>query len=144
MKRLLLLPLPWLLMLAVGAIAAALRYGLIESADVARLCEATHDVSCDLRHLTVTGFITGNIFGWPIGIFGWVAMAAAVLALRWQKLPLAWLAAATGLFAVILYCFIPGALALLIGCLRMVRLQATGATPVDHHGAADRQIHAQP
>lgn len=144
MKRLLCLTLSWLLVLVVGAIAAGLRYGLIESADVARICETSHALSCDLRHLTVTGFITGNIFGWAIGIFGWVAMAATVLALRWQKLPLAWLAAATGLFAVILYCFVPGALALLIGCLRLVRLQAAGPTPVDQHRAAERQVHAQP
>lgn len=144
MKRLLLLVLPWLLVLAVGVVAAMLRYGLIESADVARVCENSHVLSCDLRHLTVTGFITGNIFGWPIGIFGWVAMGATVLALCWPKVPVAWLATATGLFAVILYCFVPGALALLIGCLRLVRLQATGAAPVDQHRAADRKVQTQP
>jgi hypothetical protein len=144
MKRLLLLVLPWLLVLVVGAVAAFLRYGLVESADVARLCEASHVLACQLRHETVAGFITGNIFGWPIGIYGWVAMAATVLALRWQKLSLAWLATATGLFAVVLYCFVPGALALLVGCLRLVRLQAGGATPIDPHRNAERQVQAQP
>lgn len=144
MKRLFFLVLPWLLVLVVGAIAVVLRYGLVESADVARICETSHAFSCDLRHQTVTGFITGNLFGWPIGVYGWVAMAATVLALFWQKLPLAWLATASGLFAVILYCFVPGALALLLGCLRLVRLQAAGATPVDQHRTTHRQIHAQP
>lgn len=146
MKRLLCLILPWLLVLIIGAIAAMLRYGLIESADVARVCEANHAFHCDLRHATVVGFITGNIFGWPIGIYGWLAMAATVLALIWKKLPLAWLATASGLFALVLYCFVPGALALLVGCLRMVRLQSesAGSTPVDQHRTAQRQVQSQP
>jgi hypothetical protein len=144
MKRTILLFLPWLLALVVGTTAAALRYGLVESADVARMCEASHVLPCQLRHYTVNGFITGNIFGWPIGIFGWVAMAATALALVTKRLTLAWLAVATGLFAVILYCFVPGALALLVGCLRLVRLQSGGATPVDQHRTAKRQVQAQP
>ncbi|RDI98604.1 hypothetical protein DVT68_08750 [Dyella solisilvae] len=144
MKRTLTLVLPWLLALAVGAAAMALRYGLVESPDVARACETSHALACQLRHLTVLGFITGNIFGWPIGIFGWIALAATVLALVWQKLPLAWLATATGLFAVVLYCFVPGALALLVGSLRLVRLQAGGAAPGDQHRPTERQVYAQP
>jgi hypothetical protein len=144
MKQLLRTIFPWLLVLVFGAIAGMLRYGLVESADVARLCEASHALSCDIRHITVQGFITGNVFGWPIGIFGWVAMAATVLTLVWKKLPYAWLAAATGLFALVLYCFVPGALALLIGCLRLVRLQSTHPTPGDQHRATESQVHAQP
>ncbi len=79
------------------------------------------------------GFITGNIFNWPIGVYGWVAVATAVLALVWNQSIAAWLAAALGLFALELYCFEPGALALLIGCLRLVRLQASAAAPIDQH-----------
>jgi hypothetical protein len=142
MKRFLTLVLPWLLVLAVGACACLLRYELVESADVARVCDTSHTFACDLRHWTVLGFITGNIFNWPIGIFGWVAMASAVLALRWPRLVLATLATATGLFAVVLYCFVPGALALLVGSLRLVRLQAAGAAPADQHGATERKVHA--
>lgn len=144
MKRTLTLALPWLLVLAVGAAAMALRYGLVESADMARLCESSHATACELRHATVLGFITGNIFGWPIGIYGWVAMAATLAALAWPRLTLAWLATATGLFAVVLYCFVPGALALLIGCLRLVRLQSNSSAPRDQHRSAERQVHAQP
>ncbi|WP_430391505.1 hypothetical protein [Dyella sp. 20L07] len=144
MKRTLYVVLPWLLVLAFGAVAYALRYGLVESTDVARVCETGHALTCELRHWTVLSFITGNVFGWQIGIFGWVAMAATVLALIWKKLPLAWLATATGLVAVILYCFVPGAFALLVGCLRMVRLQSASATPADQHRATKGQVHAQP
>ena len=144
MKRTLSLVLPWLLVLAVGGIAAALRYGLVESADVARICEASNALTCDLRHWTVVGFITGNIFNWPIGVYGWVAMATAVLALVWNQSIAAWLAAATGLFALVLYCFVPGALALLIGCLRLVRLQASAAAPFDPYRSGKRQVQPQP
>ena len=144
MKRTLYLVLPWLLVLGVGALAAAVRYGLVESTDVARLCDTSRSLTCDLRHATVLGFITGNIDGQRIGIFGWVALAAAVLALWRPRLFTAWLAAATGAIALLLYCFVPGALALLIGCLRLVRLQSGAAAPGDEHRGAKREIHAQP
>ncbi|WP_266180578.1 hypothetical protein [Dyella humicola] len=144
MKRTLSLVLPWLLVLAAGGVAAALRYGLVESTEVARLCESSNALTCDVRHWTVMGFITGNIFNWPIGIYGWVAMAAAVLALVWNRPIAAWLAAATGLFALVLYCFVPGALALLIGSLRLVRLQSTATTPLDPYRGGERQVQAQP
>ncbi|MFC4528910.1 hypothetical protein ISN76_17925 [Dyella halodurans] len=144
MKRTLTLALPWLLVLAAGGIAAALRYGLVESTDVARICETSQALVCDVRHWTVMGFITGNIFNWPIGIYGWVALAAAALALVWSRPLAAWLATATGLFALILYCFVPGALALLIGSLCLVRLQATAAAPLDPYRRGKRQVQAQP
>ncbi|MHA6205023.1 hypothetical protein ACXU4B_11405 [Dyella soli] len=144
MKRTITLLLPWLLALVVGAAAVMLRHGLVESTDVARVCEASPLFACKVRHLAVMGFITGNVFGWQIGVFGWVAIIATLLVLWRIRLATAWLATAAGLFAVVLYCFVPGALALLIGSLRMVRVQAAGTSPVDHHGGAQREIHAQP
>jgi hypothetical protein len=144
MKRTLSLVLPWLLVLVIGGVAAGLRYGLVESADVARMCETSQALTCDVRHWTVLGFITGNIFNWPIGIYGWLAMAAAVLTLMWNKPIAAWLAAATGMFALVLYCFVPGALALLIGSLRLVRLQSTTTAPLDPYRSGKRQVQAQP
>lgn len=144
MKRTLSLVLPWSLMATFGALAYLLRYGLVESTEVAHLCETAQALPCTLRHLTVLGFITGNIFGWPIGIFGWVALAATAAAMAWKKPAWAWLAATTGLVAVVLYCFVPGALALLVGCLRLVRWQADGAMPGHKHGRAQAQVHGQP
>jgi hypothetical protein len=144
MKRTLTLILPWLLLIALGAVPLLLRYGLVESPEVSRVCETGRTLACELRHVTVTGFITGNIGGLRIGVYGWLALAATVLALWRASVFTAWLAAATGLFAVVLYCFEPGALALLIGCLRLVRAQAGGATPGQQRGPAEHQIHAQP
>lgn len=144
MKRTITLILPWLLLLALGALPLLLRYGLVESPEVARVCETGKTIACDLRHITVEGFITGNIGGLRIGIFGWVALAATALALWRTRVFTAWLAAATGLVAVVLYCFEPGAVALLVGCLRLVRAQSNGAAPGDQRGSAQREIHAQP
>jgi hypothetical protein len=144
MKRTLTLILPWLLLIALGAVPLMLRYGLVESPEVARVCETGKTFACELRHITVEGFITGNVGGVRIGIYGWVALAAAALALWRSRVFTAWLAAATGLVAVVLYCFEPGALALLVGCLRLVRAQADAAAPGDQRGTAQREVHAQP
>lgn len=144
MKRTLSVVLPWLLLLAVAAIPLLLRYGLVESPDVARVCDTGTTLACKVRHLTVLGFITGNIGGLRIGVFGWVALAAMLLALWRVRVLTAWLAAATGLFAVVLYCFEPGAVALLVGCLRLVRAQSGGARPGEQHGTTHREIGAQP
>lgn len=149
MKQTLRLTLPWLSLIAIGVIAYALRYGLVESPDVAHLCETSTSFECTARHATVMGFILAPLrmsatYSYQMGIYGWVALAAAVLALSWKKPFAAWLSAATGAVAVILYCFAPGAFALLVGCLRLVRVQSGGATPLDHHRTGGREIHAQP
>ena len=134
--------LSWLSLIVIGVAAYALRYALVESPDVANACETSLTFECSARHVAVMGFILGRTFGYQMGIYGWVALAAAALALGWKKPFAAWLSAATGLVAVILYCFAPGAFALLIGCLRLVRLQSTGATPSDSYGN-NRTVHAR-
>lgn len=144
MKRVLSLAMPWLLLIVIGVGAGVLRYGLVESADMAHTCEAGQALACKIRHLTVEGFILGGVFGYQMGIYGWLALAAAALALIRKKAFFAWLAAATGLVALLLYCFAPGAFALLVGCLRLVRLQSESAAPLDQHRAGEGQIHAQP
>lgn len=149
MKRAVQLSLPWLALILIGAIAYALRYGLVESVDVAHLCDTARSLTCDARHAAVMGFVLAPLritatYSYQMGIYGWVALLAAVVALSWKKPFTAWLSAATGLIAVVLYCFAPGAFALLVGCLRLVRLQSAGTTPLDHHGASGREIHGQP
>lgn len=144
MNRILRLTLPWLSLVVVGAIAVALRYGLVESPDVAHACDTATTLQCSARHAVVLGFILTPIGTYQMGLYGWVALAAAVLALFWKRPATAWLAAATGLVALILYCFAPGAFALLVGCLRLVRLQSAGTTPLHEHRAGERQVHAQP
>jgi len=127
---------PWLLLLIVALATAWLRYGLIESSAIGQLCGASHAPAwCTGRQWLVLGFLHN--------VYGVVALIVAALALLQQRPWLAWLAAALGVFALELYCFEAGALALLLGCLRLLRLQARAA-PVDQHRQRQQQIQSQP
>jgi hypothetical protein len=109
--------LPWLLLIVVGVFSAALRYGVVEPSAVVQLCESGHGPWwCNARQAIVVGFLNNG--------FGIAALIAAALALLWKQPWAAWLAAAFGAFALEMYCFEAGALALLIGCLRLLRIQA--------------------
>ncbi len=131
------LSLPWLLLAAIGALAATIRYGLIEPAAVGHLCESavTAPAWCQWRQMLVLGFLS---YG-----YGWAALAFAALALAWKHPASAWRAAAGGLLALQLYCYEAGAFALLVGCLRLIRLQS-GPAPADQHRQGQRQVQAQP
>ncbi|WP_426701198.1 hypothetical protein ACPPVV_17795 [Rhodanobacter sp. Col0626] len=131
------LALPWLALLAVALIASGLRYGLIEPSTMAQRCSGGGPWWCDGRQWLVLGFLHG--------VYGVIALLATALALLfWKRTWLAWLAAALGVFALQLYCFEAGALALLVGCLRLLRLQATHLPPVDQHRQRQQQVQAQP
>ncbi|RUL74865.1 hypothetical protein [Dyella choica] len=117
--------LPWFLLVAAGLTAVWLRYGFIQPPELAHLCDDGKGPAwCGAREAIVIGF---NTYG-----YGIAAIIAAALALIRSKPWLACLAAALGVFALTLYCYIPGAIALLVGSLRLVRLQAM-ATPGDPH-----------
>jgi energy-coupling factor transporter transmembrane protein EcfT len=138
-RRLFPIVLPWLLLLAVGLFTAWLRYGFIEPPELAHRCDdANGPAWCGVRAAIVIGF---NSYG-----FGIAAIIVTALSLIWKKPWLAWLAAALGALAVILYCFYAGAFALLVGSLRLVRLQTNSAmmTPRHPHRRGNRQIQAQP
>jgi hypothetical protein len=139
-KRLISLISPWLLILAIGLLTAWLRYGFIEPPALAHLCDegvSNRPSSCGFRQFIVLGF---NTYG-----FGIAALIATVLALVIKKPVIAWLAAALGVFAVIMYCYDAGAIALLIGSLRLLRLQADRMpAPGNQHRHANRQVQAQP
>lgn len=114
---------PWLLVIAVGVAAAWLRYDWIEQSTAAQACLAgARSVPCALRAFAVAHFLDDG--------FGYAALACAALALLWRHAFSAWLAAAAGILALILYCAIPGALALLVGVLRLARAQARAVRPV--------------
>jgi hypothetical protein len=138
MARRLRLAAPWLLLLPVGLMAAWLRYSLIESSAIGAVCSALIRPSwCIGREWLVLGFREN--------IYGAAALVATVLALLPRRPWAAWLAAALGLFALELYCFETGALALLIGCLRLLRWQALGSAPAaEQHRAGHRPVQAQP
>ena len=132
------LALPWLLLLAVGIAAAAVRFELIESSAIGQLCSSGHAPEwCALRTALVLGFLHH--------VYGVAALIGAALALVSRRRALAWLAAALGVLALQLYGAETGALALLIGCLRLLRLQADAcAAPVDQHRRGQQQVQAQP
>ncbi|MFC5436215.1 hypothetical protein ACFPME_06585 [Rhodanobacter umsongensis] len=128
--------LPWLLLVAVAMATAWLRYGLIESSVIGQRCSAGDAPAwCQWRQLLVLGFLHD--------VYGIAALAAAALALWRPRLWLAWLAAALGILALELYGVEAGALALLIGSLRLLRLQARVA-PFDQHRHGQQQVHSQP
>jgi hypothetical protein len=132
--------LPWLLLALVGVGAAALRYGLIESSAMGQLCgTADNPWWCTVRQWLVLGFLHD--------IYGIAALIAAAAALLRRSAGLAWLAAALGAFALELYCFEAGALALLIGCLRLLRRQVSlprSAPPAQQHRRRQQQVQPQP
>lgn len=133
----------WLALLAVAGAAAALRYGVIEPSEVGDLCSGSLAPAwCHGRALLVRGF-QHHAFGFTV--YGSAALLAAALALRSTRPWLAWLAAASGAFALELYCFEPGALALLIGCLRLLRLQSSSpGLPGAPHRQRQQQVQSQP
>jgi hypothetical protein len=100
----------------VGVLSAVLRYGLVEPSAVVQVCESGHGPWwCSARQAIVISFLSNG--------FGIAALIAAALSLVWKQPWTAWLAAALGAFALEMYCFEAGALALLIGCLRLLRIQ---------------------
>lgn len=106
----------WIVVLFAGAIAAALRYGLVEPPGLGDRCAAGGPGApawCGLRDLVVQGFLHD--------VYGAAALLAAALALLYRRRWSAAFAAALGLLAIELYCYESGALALLVGALLLVR-----------------------
>ncbi|MGN6234621.1 hypothetical protein [Dyella sp.] len=126
------LVLAWAGVLLAGALAAWLRYQLVEPPALAERCAAAIDPPawCALRTRVVEGFLNNS--------FGYLALAATALAWLRQRLWTAALAAALGAFALELYCYQFGALALLAGAVLLVR----DAARREQHGRAEQ--HAQP
>ncbi|MEO7050491.1 MAG: hypothetical protein ABI128_02395 [Rhodanobacter sp.] len=129
---------PWLLFLLVGIAVAVVRFELIESSPIGQLCGSSHAPWwCELRTALVVGFLHQA--------YGMAALVGALWALFSRRLAVAWLAAALGILALQLYGAETGALALLIGSLRLLRLQADACNaPVQQHGRGQQQIQAQP
>lgn len=128
---------PWLLLLLVTLAATGLRFGVIESSAIGQQCGGSHAPGwCVLRQWLVLGFLHN--------VYGGAALLATAAAFVSGRIWLAWLAAALGAFALVLYGFVAGALALLLGCLRLLRLQAARVAPVEQHRPRHQQINAEP
>lgn len=128
---------PWLALLVVGLAAAWLRYGLIESSAMGQRCGSiSSPLWCTWRQWVALGFLNN--------VYGIAALLAAAMAMLSRRVAIAWLAAALGLFALQLYCFESGALALLLGSLRLLRLLVTRAPPADEYRERQGEVEAQP
>ncbi len=130
---------PWLLLLLVAAGTAWLRYGLIEASAIGQQCAGGQGPWwCTGRQWLVLGFLHD--------VYGIAALIATAAALGSRRTWLAWLATALGVFALQLYCVETGALALLIGCLRLSRLQAAnvGRTPGEQNRQRQQHVQTQP
>jgi len=113
--------LPWAAIVIVALAATWLRYGFIEPSDAAHACDGSSvPWWCGMRTLVVQGFLTYA--------YGYAAVVLALVALFWRSALAAVLAASMGVIALQLYCYEGGALALLIGSLRLVRVQYDAAT----------------
>lgn len=107
--------LAWIAVLLAGALAAALRYGLVEPAGLGDRCAASGldaPAWCSLRDLVVQGFLHD--------VYGVAALVATAFALLHRRHWSAAVAASLGLLAIELYCYESGALALLVGMLLLV------------------------
>ena len=135
--RLVRLALPWLLVIVVGLLAAWLRYGLVQPSALADQCSAGGGPAwCPLRTLAVQAFLTYA--------YGYAALAAAAAALMWKHAFPAWLAAALGALALVMYCPDGGAIALLIGSLRLLGSQSASTAPFGKDRQRDRQTQSKP
>lgn len=136
MKSSLRIALPWAIIVAVALVAGVVRYGFIEPSDLGHACDAKDGPWwCGPRNVIVQGFLG---YG-----YGYAAVLAALVAVFWRNTFSAVLAASLGVIALQLYCYEGGALALLIGSLRLVRVQV-GADPVGDSAAADQVMASTP
>lgn len=126
----------WGALAAVGALAAWLRFGLVEQSRIAGLCgDAGSPWWCAARQALVLGFLHG--------VYGVAALVVTAWAVFSRRAGVAWAAAALGVVALILYNYETGALALLVGSLRLLRLQAD-APPGAEDGYGDGEVEREP
>ena len=84
------------------------------------------------------------MLGFLSSSYGYAALVASFVALFWRHPLAAWLAAALGVAALVLYCFEAGAFALLVGALRLLRAQADGLPPRRQHRHGEGEVQPQP
>lgn len=127
-------------LLAVGLFAAWLRFDVVESTRFAQMCQGTGAAGvCLGREWIVQGFLLHLRGASALNFYGVAALLATLWTMLSKRTLVALLAAALGLLALQLYSAEPGALALLAGLLRLLRLQAraltkTPAVQANRHG----------
>jgi len=107
---------PWLIASAVCALAFLVRYLLIQPPQIAHQCDAgAGPWWCAIRLAIILSYS-----GWGLG---YASLATCVLALWYRRVLFGALALSCGTAAIVLYCYEPGALAMVVGALVLVRAQ---------------------
>ena len=96
------------------------RYRLIEPEGIAHACLGSDAWNCVLRDLIVATFNRQQL--------GYVAVGAALLALVPRLRPLAWLAWASGLAGLVLYCWDYAAVGAVLALLVLARVANASST----------------
>lgn len=109
--------LEWMGVAAVFAIAAFVRYQLIQPPEVAQACElAGAPWWCEVRMLVIRSFAN---FG-----LGYAAMVMALLTVITRNRWVAWVATMVGAAGLSLYCYEPAAVSFVVGVLVLARAQS--------------------
>ncbi len=109
-------PIPRVLLVAVlaYALAMAARTLLIEPDAIGRLCtEARAPPWCAIRQTLIMGFVHN--------VYGWLSVAAALLAAVTGRRGLAWTGLVAGVFGGVLYRFDPAGAGVLLSALVLAR-----------------------
>ncbi len=120
MKKLLV---PLSLTVIVGALAMAARYLLIQPAEIAHACDASSATwLCSLRMAVILSYARYEL--------GYLALVASLAAIVWRNRVTSTSALVIGCAAIVLYCYEPGAVAMVVGALVLARsAQARAAQP---------------
>ncbi len=110
--------LPWLVAVLVCASAAAARTFLIQPPEIAHFCDSASRWWCEVRMAIIYTYAWHTI--------GQVAVVLTFLAFFARRAWLSCAAMSAGAMALVLYCFEPGAFALVSGALLLLRNQAQG------------------
>ena len=126
-------------LLAIGLLASWLRFDVVESPRFAGMCQGHGATAlCLGREWIVQGFLLHLRGASELSFYGSAALLSTLWAIFSRRSWVALLAASLGLLALQLYSAECGALALLAGLLRLLRLQAraveTPALQADSRG----------
>ncbi len=99
------------------------RYYLIQPPEFAHRCDAGDPSAwCTLRLAIIMTYARYGL--------GYLAVATSLIALVWQGITSATVALSSGLLALVLYCYEPGAFAVMTGALLLARISLANADAV--------------
>jgi hypothetical protein len=107
---------PWIAIVAAAAAASALRLTVVEPAAIAHLCDAGDGPWwCVPRRALVLTFASNGL--------GYASLAAGLIATATRGIRMALAAALVGAAGLVLYCYEPSAVGLVLGTLVLARTQ---------------------